>query len=132
MKIVADALDATFLQQGLSEEAKEKRGLAPAEPFSFFLCDDGKAYGGITGFLVYGALHIDTLYIDKAYRGKGWGSALVEKAEMLAKERGCSFAMVGTMDWEAGPFYEKLGFTKLCENMGYQKNSKLIVFRKEF
>lgn len=132
MEIVSIKEDPAFLLKGLKEEAYKKRGLSQIVPFSYFLREEDRNVGGITGFLVYGALHIDTLYIEEAYRGQRWGSALMKKAEEFAKENGCRFALTGTMDWEAAPFYEKLGFKQVFEHTGYLKDSTMIVLRKDF
>lgn len=54
---------------------------------------------------------LDTLWVDKNYRGQGLGSALIREAERAAREKGCYVMTLGTFDFQARPFYEKHGFT---------------------
>ena len=37
------------------------------------------------------------------------------------ENRGCTFATVNTMDWEALPFYQKLGYEVECIRDGFEK-----------
>lgn len=121
-----------ILFDGLSEEAYKAKGLAPMEPFAFFLKDEGEVLGGIKGFSYYGCLYIDLLWITQKLRGKGWGTKLVLAAEEIAKKRMCTFITVNTMDWEASDFYKKLGYTIEYSRSGYAKNSTIHFFSKQF
>jgi len=60
------------------------------------------------------ALEIQRIYIDKAYKGKGIGKRLIEKAVEIAKSKDLKYIWLGV--WEknsdAIKFYEKLGFNK--------------------
>ena len=38
------------------------------------------------------------------------GLALIERAEQIARERGCKYAYTDTMEYQAPGFYEKAGF----------------------
>lgn len=52
-------------------------------------------------------------------------------SEKIARERKCTFATVNTMDWEALPFYQKLGYSIEFVREGYDKASKMYLLRKE-
>lgn len=52
------------------------------------------------------------------------------KAEAVGKARLCTFATVHTMDWEALPFYLKLGYSVEFTRTGYQHYSKMFLLRK--
>jgi ribosomal protein S18 acetylase RimI-like enzyme len=56
---------------------------------------------------------------------------LMEAAQKLAKESGCNFMAVNTMDWEALDFYKKLGFYVEFERRGFDKNSIFYFLRKD-
>lgn len=118
--------------EGLSQEAAQIKGMTKIQSFGFFVRDsEEKACGGIKGASFYGCLYIDSLYLVPSLRGKGWGKKLVEASERLGRERGCLFVSVTTMDWEALPFYQKLGYEVEYVRGGYEKESKMFLLRKE-
>ncbi|MCB1114748.1 MAG: GNAT family N-acetyltransferase [Chlamydiia bacterium] len=121
-----------ILYTGLYEQSKAKKGLKPLESFGIFIKDDDdKLLGGITGVRLYGCCHIDTLWLKPDLRGQGLGRKLVDKALSQAKDHGCTFSTVHTMDFEARPFYESLGFHVEYERTGYEKDSVMYLLRKE-
>jgi len=74
--------------------------------------DDGEIIGGIIGGTYWGWLYIDRLWIHRDHRKTGIGSSLVRQLEDIARQRGCEFAHLDTMDFQAPGFYEKLGYTR--------------------
>ena len=108
-------------------------GSSPGCPilFSIFIKDQkGNVLGGASGTLFYGSLYVDTLWIDKNLRHQGWGTKLMHEAEKAGKEHGALFATLNTMDWEALPFYQKLGYSVEFTRKGYEKDSKMFMLRK--
>ena len=83
-----------------------------ARPLAMLLKDpvDGKILGGLWGRTAWGWLHMDTLYVPEALRGRGIGAALVRKAEAEAVRRGCRGAWLDTFSFQARRFYERLGY----------------------
>lgn len=119
------------LYRGISEEALHAKGLPPIRPFSIFIKDQkGNILGGASGTLFYGSLYVDSLWIDKTLRHQRWGTKLIHEAEKIGRERGATFVTLNTMDWEALPFYQKLGYAIEFTREGYDKNSKLFMLRK--
>ncbi len=124
--------ELTILNDGLCAEAYKKRGLDKIAPFCFFLKDEhAQILGGVEGITYYGCMYIDIFWVEENYRGKGYGRALMIKAEELSVLRKCTFVTVNTMDFEAKPFYERLGYEVEFERKGYQKNSILYFLYKE-
>ncbi|MFV9930114.1 MULTISPECIES: GNAT family N-acetyltransferase [spotted fever group] len=54
----------------------------------------------------------------------------MQKAEDLARERGCNFIHLVTMDFQAKSFYEKLGYKIEFAMHGYEKDSIMYYLRK--
>jgi histone acetyltransferase (RNA polymerase elongator complex component) len=40
----------------------------------------------------------------------GYGKSLMHEAEHIARSRGCRFVMLDTLDFQARPFYQQLGY----------------------
>jgi ribosomal protein S18 acetylase RimI-like enzyme len=54
---------------------------------------------------------IDGLWVAAELRGQGFGRRLLLAAESAALDRGCRGASLGTFDFQARGFYERLGYT---------------------
>ncbi|MGL6341274.1 MAG: GNAT family N-acetyltransferase [Waterburya sp.] len=70
-----------------------------------------KLIGGLIGYIDWGWLDIDIIWIDGDYRGKGIGKKLVKSAEQKAIDNSIKKSKLYTFDFQALPFYEKLGYT---------------------
>ncbi len=71
-----------------------------------------KLVGGLISYIDWGQwLYIDTIWVDADYRKQGIGQYLVTSAEQKAKNKGIKRVKLYTFDFQALPFYEKLGYT---------------------
>ncbi len=121
------------LTAGISAYAQEQKGLAAIESFAFSISDaDNKLYGGCNGYMYYGCLYIDQIWVEASMRNQGWSAKLMQAAEELGSLHQCLFASVNTMDWEALGFYQKLGYEIEFVRTGYLNNSRLYFLRKDF
>ena len=77
--------------------------------------DDGLLVGGLYGASMWTWLLIDGLWVAREIRGRGIGRKLVAAAEKRAVGRGCRGAWLGTFDFQARGFYERLGYTVFAE-----------------
>lgn len=71
---------------------------------------EGKLLAGISGKTFGNWFLIDYLWVDEALRQQKIGSRLLLEAELKAKARGCQFALLDTLDFQAKPFYERHGY----------------------
>ncbi len=55
-------------------------------------------------------MYIDLLVVDDNYRGYGIGSKLMRLIEVEARERNLVYIDLGTAEFQAKGFYEKLGY----------------------
>jgi GNAT superfamily N-acetyltransferase len=102
--------DTNFLWRKITDIAINTQGHKEHESFGFFMRDENKVIqGGCNGFIFYGCLYVDQLWVDEALRSQGLGTALMRSAEDLARQKKCLFVAVNTMHWEALDFYKKLG-----------------------
>ena len=100
--------------QSANSDFWEARGRIENEPvpIQLFASDEvGGVSGGLFGSTQFAWLKVDVMALVEAARGEGIGRALLEKAESIARKRGCLRAYVDTMDYQAPEFYEKMGYT---------------------
>lgn len=102
-----------------------------AEPISFEIWQGNELIGACVIQLFWGQLHIKYLYVDKSYRNKGIGKELMEKAFSYGKSKGCNFAFVETLSFQAPDFYQKLGFEIELERIGYSSGTSFCYLRKD-
>jgi ribosomal protein S18 acetylase RimI-like enzyme len=100
------------------------------EPIVFQLSENDQIAGLAVVQIFWGQLHIKHLAVEEKYRGKGYGKKLMQHALEYGKERGCNFAFVETMNFQAPLFYQKLGFeVEFCRE-GYERKSSLVYLKK--
>ena len=86
--------------------------LPPTPLYVFVLDSAGTLMGGLKGrtHRIPTWLEVTALWVDETVRGRGLGRQLMERAERLARSRGCLYARLATCDFNAPGFYEKLGY----------------------
>jgi GNAT superfamily N-acetyltransferase len=66
--------------------------------------------GGLLAMIRWDWLIVDALWIIEKYRKLGYGRALLERAEMVARTRGCRHVALDTTEFQAKALYEKCGY----------------------
>src|SRR5918911_5447760 len=72
--------------------------------------EDGRVRGGLVGRIRWEWLYVEKFWLPDELRGLGLGSRLLREAEAFALERGCRGAFLDTFEYQALPFYAKLGY----------------------
>ncbi|HJD64786.1 MAG TPA: GNAT family N-acetyltransferase [Rickettsia endosymbiont of Diachasma alloeum] len=134
--IYAEEMDKAYsaiIREAFNKDARKIKGLTgDLKSFSFSCLDQDQNFiAGIGGVSFWGGLYISSLFVDENYRNQNYGNLLIEKAENLARERGCTFIHLSTMDFQAKPFYETLGHKLEFTRHGYEKDSVLYLLRKD-
>jgi GNAT superfamily N-acetyltransferase len=86
--------------------------------------------GGLVGFLAWQWLSVEYLWVGEALRGRGHGSALLRQAEAIARDAGCVAVKLDTYEFQAKPFYEKLGYRVFGVLEGYPSNTRTYYLHK--
>lgn len=104
----ADLERALFVDRAV--EALILRPEAGAEPVGFALY-----FHNFSTFLGRRGLYLEDVFVEPAYRGRGYGRALLVRLAQIAVERGCGRFEWSVLDWNtpAQRFYESLGATVL-------------------
>lgn len=71
---------------------------------------DGIIIGGLIGYTHWNWLFVQQLWVAEGHRQHGIGTSLMAAAESEAVARGCIHAHCDTFDFQALPFYQKLGY----------------------
>jgi len=123
------ANDIDFIAQQINQETAE---YGAAYPFAFFIKDnDSNIIAGANGFILYGSIYTDQLWVEANHRGHGLAKKIMDKVHNLGKTHGCKSATIQTMSFqEAQSFYEKLGYIQDYKRAGYINNSSCIFMKK--
>ncbi len=125
-------LDVKRVTDGLIEFNTPFSGEEDYLPLSVFLRDArGEIQGGVVAVTFWGWLHVDVLWVDERLRGQGLGKKLMLAAEQEAARRGCRFSQLETHDFQALPFYQKLGYRVFGELPEFPKGYRKYFLVKE-
>jgi GNAT superfamily N-acetyltransferase len=123
--------DEALVIRGLLAFNEDRLGPANDQPVKFVARDSmGVVVGGILGHTRWRWLYIAKLWVDERARGHGLGTRLMAAAEDLARSRGCTDVSLDTFEYQARPFYEKLGYELFGTLEGYPPGSRQYYLRK--
>jgi len=97
---------------GRRRTAEVALGYFKREPVGFVLF-----FHNFSTFLGRPGIYIEDLFVDEAFRRRGFGGALLRHVAKLAKQRNCGRLEWSVLDWNepAINFYRKLGALPLSE-----------------
>ena len=72
--------------------------------------ENGEAVGGLCSYSFFDWFYIDLFAVPEKFRGAGLGTHLLQRAEAVARERGCIGIWLNTFSFQARGFYEKHGY----------------------
>lgn len=80
--------------------------------FSVVLKDkEGNAIGAINAFTAFSEIYIDDIWVDKSFRGQGYGRKLLQALEDHFRGKGFNNINLVTSAFQAPEFYQKCGYT---------------------
>lgn len=123
--------DIEYLTAKINEETKEEYG--SSVPFAFFIRNkDEQIIAGCNGYVIFGCIYTDQLWVDYNYRHQGYAKSLMQQVHEYGRKKSCSMATICTMTFQnAINFYEKLGYKVDFERQGYAKNASCLFLRKD-
>jgi GNAT superfamily N-acetyltransferase len=85
-------------------------GKSDYRPFAVTIRNKGKIVAGLVADTYWGWMYVNVLWVAEGHRRKGWGQALLGKAEAEARERGVRNVFLDSFSFQAPQFYAKLGY----------------------
>ena len=106
-------------------------GPSNEQPVKLVARDDEGVVGGLIGHTRWRWLYVAKLWVHERARGRGVGTKLLAAAEELARSRGCTGVSLDTFEYQARPFYEKLGYELFGTLDGYPPGYRQFFLRKK-
>lgn len=73
--------------------------------------EDGKLIAGLDACITaFKILYVSTVFVDEAYRRKGFGAELIREMEKRAAAMGVNTIRLDTFNWQGKDFYEAMGY----------------------
>jgi GNAT superfamily N-acetyltransferase len=125
------AADESTVVHGLLSYNEAWIGPSNEQPVKLIARDDEGIVGGLIGHTRWRWLYVAKLWVDERARGRGVGIRLLTAAEDLARSRGCIGVSLDTFEYQARPFYEKLGYELFGTLDGYPPGYRQFYLRKQ-
>lgn len=125
------AEDQRVVQEGLRAFNVGVIGDGNERPISCFVRDaGGRTIGGLLGHVRWRWLYVAKLWLPESTREQGVGSRLMAAIEEYAWSRDCLGVYLDTFEYQARPFYEKLGYELYGTLEGYPPGYRQYYLRK--
>lgn len=131
---VIQSTELKHLQQQLGSAINNENAKWPnCEPFGFQInANDGTLVAGCNGFVLFGTIYTDQLWVHPNYRKQGLATQLMNQVHTYGLQKECVMATVNTMSFQnALNFYLKLGYQIEFERQGHTNNSTCYFLKKE-
>jgi GNAT superfamily N-acetyltransferase len=126
-----EASDAQVVLDGLRAFNVQVIGPPHIQPVAVFVRDANDAIlGGLLGEIKWRWLYVAKLWLSDEVRGHRLGTRLMERAEAHAWREGCLGVHLSTFEYQALPFYEKLGYEVFGVLEGYPPGYRQYYLRK--
>jgi GNAT superfamily N-acetyltransferase len=112
--------DARVVSQGLLDFNRAVIGDANEVQLGVFVRDAaGRVVGGLLGHVRWKWVYVAKLWLPDELRGHGVGTRVMRELEVYARRHGCLGIYLDTFEYQALPFYEKLGYEQFGVLEGY-------------
>jgi GNAT superfamily N-acetyltransferase len=125
------AEDARVVTEGLVDFNRAVIGDANEVSLGVFVRDAaGRVVGGLLGHVRWKWVYVAKLWLPNELRGRGVGTRVMTELEEYARRHGCLGIYLDTFEYQALPFYEKLGYEPFGVLEGYPPGYRQFHLRK--
>jgi ribosomal protein S18 acetylase RimI-like enzyme len=104
------------IENRLHEHNSHVTGRDNGQGLGFVIRDDlGRMIGVAAGYTWAGTSELKQMWVDEAYRGRGYAHASLNAFVTEARNRGVCRIWVASYDFQAPGMYEKAGFKRIAE-----------------
>ena len=112
--------DARVVSEGLRDFNRAVIGDAHEVELGVFVRDEsGRVIGGLLGHVRWRWIYVAKLWLPDELRGRGVGTRVMREVERYARDHDCLGIYLDTFEYQALPFYEKLGYQQFGVLEGY-------------
>ena len=123
--------DARVVSEGLLDFNRAIIGDPEETQVAVFVRDaSGRVTGGLLGHVRWRWVYVAKLWLPDETRGQGIGTRVMREIESYARRRGCLGIYLDTFEYQALPFYEKLGYEQFGVLDGYPPGYRQYHLRK--
>ena len=110
----ADENDLLVISKGVIEYGQSLAADGNARPIACIVRNNHRIVAGASGRTEYDRLFISYLWVTEELRSKGLGTQILEKIELAATERGCSDALIETLNDRVAILYARVGYQSVA------------------
>jgi ribosomal protein S18 acetylase RimI-like enzyme len=119
------------IEDRLYDHNSDATGRHDGQGLGFVIRDEaGHTIGVIAGYTWAGTSELKQMWVDKAYRGRGYARALLNAFVVEASSRGVKRIWVASYDFQAPEMYEKAGFKRMAEFEGWPDGHSNVILCK--
>ncbi|MBT1517018.1 GNAT family N-acetyltransferase [Bradyrhizobium sp. SRL28] len=113
--VVTDVIASTIVKaiEGRDDLIDITTGNSNGRPLAVVLrhLENGRVFGGAMGLSSAGLLFLDSFFLPREFRGRGWGTKILKEFEDEGRRRGCRSAFLYTISFP--DFYARNGWMAL-------------------
>jgi ribosomal protein S18 acetylase RimI-like enzyme len=119
------------VEEYLDKHNRHATGRNDSRGLGFVARDEaGTMIGVAAGYTWAGTAELKQMWIDEAYRGRGYARQLLNAFVAEAASRGVQRTWVESYDFQAPGMYEKAGFERVAELAGWPEGHSNIILCK--
>lgn len=120
-----------YFEHKVEEFNRERWDIKAKTPLAIeVLNDQKKRVAGAAAKTFGNWLLIDYIWVSDELRGQQIGSKILKALEAAGIKRGCKYALLDTLDFQARPFYEKFGYKLEFTQSEYPTNGSKFFMSK--
>jgi ribosomal protein S18 acetylase RimI-like enzyme len=125
-------IEIDAIEECLDSHNRLATGRHDSQGLGFVIRDGaGRTIGAATGYSWAATCELKQMWIDEAYRGRGYAWQLLNAFVAEAVRRGVRLIWVQSYDFQAPGMYEKAGFKRMASFAGWPEGHANVILCKQ-